>query len=100
MANSLKKCWEQRGCDSEMQSRCPHNQPGEPCPADCQFAACFRTAHKVATDFNIILNPDLNYEAAVKQVCRICENFLLNGPFLTGYEPDPINIGNPNRFLL
>ena len=35
----MAQCWERRGCDEEMMSRCPHNIPGEPCPADCRFAA-------------------------------------------------------------
>ena len=28
----VSHCWEMRGCDDEMQERCPHNTPGEPCP--------------------------------------------------------------------
>ena len=45
------KCWELRGCyeDAEMNGRCPHNIPGEPCPADCHFAACFRPTHVVCS---------------------------------------------------
>ncbi len=53
----MPKCWEMRGCDEEMQSYCPHNIPGEPCPADCQFAACLRPTHAVATDPVVLLNP-------------------------------------------
>jgi hypothetical protein len=79
----MAKCWEVRGCDEEMMSRCPHNTPGEPCPADCHYAACFRSTHVVATDFDLLLNPTLNYEAAIKEVCRFCENFLKNGPELS-----------------
>ena len=53
------KCWELRGCyeDAEMNGRCPHNIPGEPCPADCHFAACFRPTHVVCTDFGKLLDP-------------------------------------------
>ncbi|MEF9925522.1 MAG: hypothetical protein RR917_04315 [Eggerthellaceae bacterium] len=94
-------CWALRGCDEEMMDRCPHNIPGEPCPADCHFAACHRGTHKVATDFNLLLNPELNYNASVKEVCHFCEFFLKNGPAATedstaGTKP----LGNPNRFLL
>lgn len=93
-------CWEQRGCDDEMQSRCPHNTPGEPCPADCHFAACLRPTHKVETDFTILLNPELNYEASVKQVCRFCTFFLTNGPKIDENAEVVERVGNPNRFLL
>ena len=37
----MAQCWERRGCDEEMMSRCPHNIPGEPCPADCRFCEHF-----------------------------------------------------------
>ena len=98
----MSKCWENRGCDEEMMSRCPHNSPGEPCPADCHFAACTRAAHVVATDFDLLLNPHLNYDAAVKEVCRFCENFLKTGPELTSKVilNSSARKGKPNRFLL
>ena len=76
----MAHCWELRGCDEEMQSYCPHNVPGEPCPADCQFAACLRPTHKVATDPAVLLNPELDYEAGVKEICHFCEFFLTHGP--------------------
>ena len=71
------KCWELRGCyeDAEMNGRCPHNIPGEPCPADCHFAACFRPTHVVCTDFGDLLNPSRDFDAAVKEICRFCEFF-------------------------
>ncbi|MCL1797565.1 MAG: hypothetical protein FWG24_04560 [Eggerthellaceae bacterium] len=93
-------CWETRGCDEELQSRCPHNTPGEPCPADCFYAACSRETHQIEHDFDILLNPERDYEAAVKQVCRFCSFFLVNGPLLADRKADAERIGNPNRFLL
>ncbi|MEG0505125.1 MAG: hypothetical protein RR547_10820 [Raoultibacter sp.] len=96
----MVQCWETRGCDEEMQSRCPHNLPGEPCPADCHFAACHRKTHVVATDFTLLLNPELDYEASVKEVCRFCEFFLNNGPALADRPDGATRLGNPNRFLL
>lgn len=96
----MSYCWEMRGCDDEMQSRCPHNQPGEPCPADCHYAACHRETHAVATDFELLLNPELDYEASVKEVCRFCEFFLSRGPALADRASDVPRQGNPNRFLL
>ena len=75
-------CWEKRGCykDEEMLSRCPHNTPGEPCPPDCHFAACERKTHVVCTQYDKLLNPNINFEAATKEICRFCEFFLDNGP--------------------
>lgn len=93
-------CWEKRGCDEEMQERCPHNVPNEPCPADCHYAACQRDTHVVETDLNILLNPERDYDAAIKQVCRFCTFFLTNGPEYNKNEADKLRTGNPNRFLL
>ena len=80
--------------------RCPHNTPGEPCPADCHFAACHRETHKVCEDFDVLLNPERDYERAVREVCRFCEFFLVHGPSLSERPEGYQRIGNPNRFLL
>ncbi|MDO4183313.1 MAG: hypothetical protein Q4E12_06895 [Coriobacteriia bacterium] len=96
----MARCWEQRGCDDEMRQRCPHNIPGEPCPADCCFSECTRPTHVVATDIVMMLNPDLNYDAAVKEVCRACEHFLTQGPGAATAADNAPRQGNPNRFLL
>ena len=69
-------CWELRGCDDEMQSRCPHNVPGEPCPADCHFAACERPTHKVTSNLDLLFRCDIDREQSVKDICRFCEFFL------------------------
>ena len=97
-----KNCWELRGCykDEEMNAGCVHNIPGEPCPAECKFSECNRPSHVVARDVTLLLNPDLNYDASVKEVCRTCENFLTNGPvWQEGEEHIAHRQGNPNRFL-
>ena len=96
----MVKCWARRGCDDEMQGRCPHNTPGEACPADCHYAACVRPTHKVAEDFGLLLNPERDYDAALKQVCRFCEHFLTNGPTVNERTKEVPRVGNPNRFLL
>ena len=79
---------------------CPHNVPGEPCPADCHYAACYRDRHVVAVDLDILLNPERDYDAAVREVCRFCEYFLVNGPTLAERPPDAPRRAQPNRFLL
>ena len=94
-------CWEMRGCDDEMQSRCPHNIPGEPCPADCRYAACTRPTHEVEGDFADLLNPERDSDAAVKEICRFCTFFLTHGPKVSDRTGDEATRqGNPNRFLL
>ena len=60
-----------------------------------------RPTHKVEDDFAILLNPERDYDAAVKEICRFCEFFLLNGPKVSDRADDaPTRQGNPNRFLL
>lgn len=84
-----------------MMSRCPHNIPGEPCPAECRFASCERSTHVVCQDFNKLLNPKRDYDAAIKEVCRFCEYFLEQGPDTIDRKGDAVvRQGNPNRFLL
>lgn len=96
----MANCWEKRGCDEEMMSRCPHNQPGEPCPAECHFAACVRPTHEVCRDFMILLNPERDYDSAVKEICRFCTHFLEKGPCVSERSENVERQGNPNRFLL
>jgi hypothetical protein len=50
------------------------------CPADCWNAACYRQRHVVASSFDVLLQPNLDYDAAIKEACRFCEHFLANGP--------------------
>ncbi len=76
----MAHCWDLRGCDEEMQSRCPHNTPGEPCPPNCNFAICDRPTHKVALGLSILDNPDVDRSVPVKEVCRACSFFINNGP--------------------
>ncbi|NGM17380.1 hypothetical protein [Xiamenia xianingshaonis] len=94
------RCWTLRGCDDEMQSRCPHNVPGEPCPADCHYAACDRPTHEVCEDVLVLLNPTRDYDASVKEVCRVCTHFLKHGPDVADRGEGVMRQGNPNRFLL
>ena len=75
-------------------------QHPEPCPADCRFAACTRSTHEVCQDFNKLLNPERDYDAAVKEVCRFCEHFLEHGPGVAERTGEVTRQGNPNRFLL
>lgn len=96
----MSHCWEMRGCDDEMQERCPHNTPGEPCPADCYYAACHRPTHEVCDDFELLLNPDLGYDAAVKEVCHFCTFFLTHGPSIEECPRQEHKLGARNRFIL
>jgi hypothetical protein len=79
-------CWEQRGCDEEMSSRCPHATSSTDglCVAECFYTSCSRPQHKVSTAFELFLDPALDRSAAVKETCTFCEFFLRNGPRLKG----------------
>lgn len=83
----MAHCWDLRGCDEEMQSRCPHNTPGEPCPPDCNFAACDRPTHQVAYGLAMFDNPDVDRGVPVKEICRTCTFFIQHGPTIKEAEP-------------
>ena len=76
----MAKCWETRGCDDEMLSRCPHNDPAEKCPSRCAFAHCDRVIHRASSDPALIFDPWVDRAAAIKEQCTFCEFFLANGP--------------------
>lgn len=76
-------CWEQRGCDEEMQAECPHSAViGDRCPAKCAFAVCDRPTYKVTTDPSMIFSADADRDAAIKESCLTCEFFYSHGPKL------------------
>ncbi|MDP2181768.1 MAG: hypothetical protein Q8K99_04270 [Actinomycetota bacterium] len=77
----MAKCWEQRGCDEEMQAECPHPTTiGDRCPTKCAFAACDRPANELTTDPELIFDPAVDREAPVKDVCLFCGFYLKSGP--------------------
>lgn len=81
-------CWETRGCygitglKGYLCEECPHGRIDcySPCTIECQFAQCDRPQHKVATDFNLLLDTTVDRSAAIKEGCRVCEFFLTHGP--------------------
>jgi hypothetical protein len=76
-------CWEQRGCDDEMQAECPHHSVFEDqCPAKCAFAWCDRPNHAVTADPDLMFSAEIDRSAAIKESCITCEFFLVNGPKL------------------
>jgi hypothetical protein len=80
----MAKCWEERGCDAEMQADCPHpNELTDNCPTKCAFAnTCQRPTHKVTSDPALLFDPDVDREATIKDTCMYCEFFLTRGPRL------------------
>lgn len=76
----MTKCWGSRGCDDEMRGRCPHDNPGEKCPARCAFAACDRPTHVQTSDPALIFDPWIDRAQAVKEGCTFCAFFLTHGP--------------------
>ena len=74
-------CWAQRGCDEEMQAECPHSSViGDRCPTKCAFAACDRPTYELTTDAELIFDPTVDREQAVKEGCIYCAFFLRHGP--------------------
>jgi hypothetical protein len=76
-------CWEERGCDEEMQAECPHPVAiGDWCPAKCAFAWCDRPNHAVTGDPDLMFSTEVDRRAAIKESCVTCEFFLKHGPRL------------------
>ena len=74
-------CWEQRGCDDEMQAECPHFAVmNDRCPAKCAFAVCDRPTYQVTIDPALIFSTEADRSAAIKDCCMSCEFFLTKGP--------------------
>lgn len=74
-------CWSVRGCDEDLQSRCPHAAIAtERCPAECYYAKCSRPQHRVTADPSLVFDPDIDRDAAIKDVCLSCAHFLSQGP--------------------
>lgn len=77
----MAKCWEQRGCDEEMQAECPHvTVLDDRCPAKCAFANCDRPTREVSSDPAVIFAVDIDRDAAIKEDCTYCGFFIKNGP--------------------
>ena len=51
-------------------------------------------------DFELLLNPDLGYDAAVKEVCHFCTFFLTHGPSIEECPRQERKLGARNRFIL
>lgn len=77
-------CWEKRGCDDELMSRCPHvsDKVYSPCPPDCRYTDCLMPTHAIATDVTLLLDATVDRKAAIKETCMYCEFFLTHGPRL------------------
>ena len=92
-------CWEIRGCDEEMQSRCPHCTGDDMCPSDCFNTYCDRPTHQVVEDVLLLLNPDRDYDIAPKEICHSCLFFVEHGPSRKDRLPDQKTYGGA-RFLI
>ena len=77
----MAKCWQERGCDEEMQAECPHSAViKDRCPSKCAFAACDRETHSVTTDPELVFSATIERDAAIKDNCLFCGFFLTHGP--------------------
>lgn len=76
-------CWEQRGCDEEMQEECPHSAVlMDQCPAKCAFAVCDRPTYEMTIDPELVFSTEVDRTVAIKESCITCAFFLKNGPRL------------------
>ncbi len=83
----MARCWEVRGCDEEMQAECPHpNELADRCPTKCAFAQCGRPNHELTVDPELIFDPSIDREAAIRDECLYCAFFLRQGPRRVGFE--------------
>lgn len=79
----MVKCWEQRGCDEEMQAECLHSTTfKDRCPSKCAFAACARPSYELTTDPDLVFSVEVDRNAVIKDNCMYCAFFLKNGPRL------------------
>ena len=77
----MAKCWEERGCDAEMQKECPHSVDfHDNCPTKCAFAVCDRSTFVVVTDSDLLFDPTVDRSVTIKDGCMLCGFFLTNGP--------------------
>lgn len=78
----MSKCWEERGCDDEMSSRCPHavSSTDGLCVTSCYYTNCSRPQYKIATSFDLLLDATVDRSATIKEPCTYCEFFLKNAP--------------------
>ena len=80
------RCWQQRGCDDEMSSACPHAVASIDgiCPAECCYTACQRGQRQISSDIDLLLDPEVDRRVAIKENCLNCAFFLRNAPRLAG----------------
>ncbi len=77
----MAECWTLRGCDDKMQASCPHaDSTAELCPARCIYGRCSSPRQTVPSDPLMLLEPDVDRSAAIKEQCLYCEHFLTSGP--------------------
>lgn len=78
----MAKCWQERGCDEEMQADCAHHTTlHDRCPTRCVFAnSCQQPAYEVCVDAAMLFDPALDRSNVIKETCLHCAFFLSNGP--------------------
>jgi hypothetical protein len=82
-ADAMARCWEMRGCDEEMQSRCMHSTTlHDRCPTKCAWGFCRLPQNELTTDPALVFAPEPDRSKAVKDSCLHCVLFLTKGPKL------------------
>lgn len=77
----MADCWSARGCDDEMRDSCPHAvDAAELCPVRCMYGSCSSPRHATPSDPLMLLDPEVDRSAAVREQCLYCEHFLTHAP--------------------
>jgi hypothetical protein len=74
-----QRCWQIRGCDEELWSRCPHAVASTDglCPLQCNYSQCSAPQHELAVGLDL-LDTTANRSLAVKETCWYCRYFIEN----------------------
>jgi hypothetical protein len=67
-----------------MASVCPHATASVDgrCVIGCYYTNCSNPQYRVATSLDLLLDPSVDRNAAIKESCTYCEFFLRYGPRL------------------
>lgn len=77
----MAACWKTRECEPDMRKDCMHAVTDyDMCPMRCFFATCDRPTHVLTSDPELVFDPTIDRDQAIKQSCIYCEFFLKNGP--------------------
>ena len=91
----MAKCWEQRGCDEEMQGECPHAVEFiDNCPTKCAFATCDRPTYELTIDPELIFGPTSTAARRSRTAACTARSSCTNGPAAAALDARRFAVGN------